>query len=205
MNRSFYPRLAKRVWPRLLPCVGVALALMVWPGWWASLPFWFASLWLLGRFRDPYREIPATPMALVSPVDGRVEAVGRVDDDYMARPALCLRLKVDWLGAYSLRSPAEGKVLDLGKLSPEPDCCGRMRIHTDEGEDVVMVLRGGRWARRGVVRVPVGERVGQGQRLGSTRGLHAVELYVHTRTRARVEAGARVRAGSDTLALLDHG
>ncbi len=204
MSQAYYPRLASRVWPRLLPCVLVAVLLMIWPGWWASIPLWIAALWLVGRFRDPYREIPSTPMALVSPVDGVVETVTRVEDCYMSRKALRLKLKVNWLGAYSLRSPAEGKVLDLGKLPPESDCCGRMRIHTDEGEDVVMVLRGGRWARRGLVRVPVGERVGQGQRLGSTRGLHAVEIYVRDRARSRVEPGARVLAGSDTLALLNH-
>ena len=199
-----YPRLASRVWPRLLPCLLAAVLLTIWLGWWAAVPLWFVAVWLVVRFRDPYREIPATPMALVSPVDGVVQSVDRVDDGYMDRKALRLRLKVNWLGAYSLRSPAEGKVQDLGRLPPESDCCGRMRIHTDEGQDVVMVLRGGRWARRGLVRVPVGERVGQGQRLGSTRGLHAVELYVHAGARARIEAGARVKAGSDTLALLNH-
>ena len=204
MSQVYYPRFSGRLWPRLLPCVLAAGLLMIWPGWWAAVPLWVVAGWLVARFFDPYREIPSTPMALVSPVDGVVESVARVNDDYINRQALKLRLGVHWFGAYSLRSPAEGKVQDLGRLPPEADCCGRMRIHTDEGHDVVMVLRGGRWARRGLVRVPVGERVGQGQRLGSTRGLHAVELYVQDRARARIEPGARVRAGSDTLALLNH-
>lgn len=204
MSKYAYSRISPRAWPRLLPCLALAVALGGWLGWWWSLPLVLLALYLVVRYRDPYREIPSTPLAVVSPVDATVLATERGRCPYLDREGLCLRLDVDRYGAYSLRSPVEGKVLDLGGAPAEESCCGRMRVETDEGDEVIVVLKGGRWGRRGVVRVPVGERVGQGQRLGSVRGVDEVRVHLHASARLKVEADTHVQAGSDILALLTH-
>ncbi|HKC98520.1 MAG TPA: phosphatidylserine decarboxylase, partial [Methylomirabilota bacterium] len=45
-----------------------------------ALPFAAAALASLGFFRDPERETPAIPGAVLSPADGKVMAVEDVDD-----------------------------------------------------------------------------------------------------------------------------
>jgi len=62
---------AREGWPFLAIAAAVSLLVtFVW-GWW-SAPFWLATLFILQFFRDPPREVPEDPSAVVSPADGRV-------------------------------------------------------------------------------------------------------------------------------------
>ena len=55
----------------LLAVILAAVLVMHFIGVMQSLLFWVCGLLLLVLFRDPDREIPSQPLAVVSPADGR--------------------------------------------------------------------------------------------------------------------------------------
>lgn len=197
-------RLAGEAWPFVFAglCLGGLGLLLPVPGGILSLLGGAVVVTALVLFRDPYREVPALPRAVVSPVDGRVTEVSiREHADESQR---VIRIRVARLGAWSFRSPVEGKVMGLPELQ---DRDGRaLWLRTDEGDDVTTALIGPRWpAWLGPrARVAVGERLAQGQRFGTRRLAVEARLTLPLRSAARVEAGQRVRAGSDSLAELVH-
>ena len=75
-----------------------------------SLVFWLITLLLLLMFRDPAREIPAVPMAIVSPADGRVISISVADDPYLLRESIHIVIHMNPYGIFTTRSPVEGKV-----------------------------------------------------------------------------------------------
>ena len=105
-----HPIIAREGWPFL----GIAVALSVGTGFifgWAwSLPFWLAALFVLQFFRDPPREVPEDPRAVVSPADGRIVAVEKARDPYLDRDALKVSVFMNVFNVHSNRSPVDGTV-----------------------------------------------------------------------------------------------
>lgn len=166
----------------------------------AALLYVLAGLCFLW-FRDPERHVPSAPLGVVSPVDGRVESIESAHDPFLNREALCLRLKVRLLGAYSLRAPIEGRIVELHGLPPGAGAGYALHLKTDEGNELELVMTARRLRRRGPV-IMIGRRLGQGQHWGSARPLRRVSLLLEPSVRLKVEPGDRVTAGSDVLALL---
>ena len=166
----------------------------------AALLYVLAALCFLW-FRDPERHVPSAPLGVVSPVDGRVESIELAHDPFLDREALCLRLKVRWLGAYSLRAPIEGRIVELHGLPPGAGAGYALNLKTDEGNELELVMTARRLRRRGPV-IMIGRRLGQGQHWGSARPLRRVALLLEPSVRLKVEPGDRVMAGTDVLALL---
>lgn len=153
-------------------------------------------------YRDPVREIPARALAVVSPADAVVEDLREAYDPYLDREAWRIEIVPRLWGAYSLRSPVEGKVKELPAPSGRSPHVGGLYLETDEADDVVVIIQGGVLRWRSPYRVPIGERVGQGQRCGSTRFVRRLELYLPVTARPRVRAGERVEGGTAVLASL---
>ncbi|HHM06480.1 MAG TPA: phosphatidylserine decarboxylase [Gammaproteobacteria bacterium] len=176
-------------------------------------PFALVAAVVLYMHRDPDREVPAAPLALVSPADGVVRFVGEVRDPYLDRNCLCVRINISLLGPLVLRSPTEGKVAQQwfhprgGAAHARVSAGGRyaVLIQTDEGDEVVLEVSGRFLAWRLRCRAVTGERLGQGQRCGYLRWRARVTLYAPGGTRAQVESGERVLAGRSVLASLVHG
>ena len=83
-----HPLIAREGWPFLAAAVAFSLGIHLSLGWAWALPFWLVSIFVLQFFRDPPREIPDDPDAILSPADGRIVAVGKVRDPYLERDAL---------------------------------------------------------------------------------------------------------------------
>lgn len=186
-----------------------ALAAHVAVGWAASLPILVLAAMVAYAYRDPEREVPATPLGVVSPADARVETVERCRDPYLERDALCIRMRMGLLDAYSTRSPVEGRVVQRW-YSAGDEGRRRERLHyalwiqTDEMDDVVLtMLRASSW-RAPRCYVHAGERVGQGQRCGMIRFGSALEVYLPLDARNVCNPGDRLRAGADLVATLTH-
>lgn len=184
------------------------LAAAVWfAGWWAALPLGGLVAALVTLFQDPWRDIPAAPLGILSPADGRVAQVTPSGPGILDREAVRITVRINNFGAYTARSPIEGKVLDprdnLSDHSRWLDVHG-MWVRSDEGDDVVVLIHGPRWLGAPRAFLGYGERVGQGQRFAFMRLARTVEIYVPANARVRVEPGQRVRAGTDSLAELRH-
>lgn len=165
----------------------------------------FVYLYLI--FRDPERAVPAVPLGVVSPVDGRVVAIGLTDSSVLGGEAQKIIMRINSLGTYTARCPVEGKIMDLSTdASPDRLAAGAsgLWVRTDAADDVVLQFNGHRFGLAPRAFLRFGERVGQGQRCAYLRLTRTAEVQLPLAARIQVEAGQRVAAGSDVLAKLPH-
>jgi phosphatidylserine decarboxylase len=189
----------------LLPVLASVLAavlVMQFAGFYASLAFWILSLLLAVIFRDPDRDVPAVPLAIVCPADGRVSSISMMHDPYLDRPAIRVVIQMNSYGVFSTRSPVDGKVLDPPNIPPGVP--HGVWLRTNEGDDIVLVMNRGRLHSTPRCYVRIGDRVGQGQRCGFIHLGGQVDLYLPESSRTLVTAGDWVQGGSDVIAKLIH-
>jgi len=158
-------------------------------------------------FRDPRRAVPAAPLGVVSPVDGRIVGVELSDKGVFHGEAHVLRIRIDALGTYTARAPVEGKVMDLRPVARENAGDYRTNalwIQTDEGDDVVLQFTGYRLGLPPKSSVGIGERLGQGQRCAQLRWTRFAEVHLPAASKILVQQGQLVMAGSDLLGKLPH-
>lgn len=197
-----YPLIAREGWLAIFLALVLALAVAHELGWW-STPLWLLVGLLLYLFRDPSREVPAEPLGVLSPADGYVVSVEQVHDSYLDRQALRVSLDMRFSGVFSLRGPVEGKLVQHWR----GDGAGReaaLWLQTDEGDDVVTVMRPGRWSWRSACYYHSGERIGQGKRCGFLLFGSRIDLLLPTRTRLAVAPGDRVLSGISVIGRLNH-
>jgi phosphatidylserine decarboxylase len=163
-------------------------------------------------FRDPEREIPADPAAVVAASDGRVLGVEtlrdeRFGDDEFLRIAVFLSV----LDVHVNRSPVAGKVVDYfvedggfaNAMTPdaEHNVAAYTVIETPSHDRVVVAQRTGLIARRIVQRAPIGALVAKGERFGLIRFGSRTDVYLPARkAEAVVAQGDHVSGGSSVIA-----
>jgi len=178
-----------------IPLLAIVLAIALWLGryhglWYALLPLVvFVLLYLV--FRDPRRVGPSVALGVLSPVDGKVLEIERVEAGDTGAPAWRVLIKVDSFGTYTARSPVEGYIKDLGKKA--------LWVQTDEGADVVLTFRGYRLGLAPKTFTLFGERLGQGQRCANLRLTRFAEVQLPAGGQVLVEAGRVVEAGIDVI------
>ena len=173
---------------------------------WALLPL-ALFVFLVLVFRDPRRPIPSSPRGVVSPVDGRVVEVTRLEGGVLQGTAHRVLLRINALGTYTARCPVEGKIMDLRTVNGDKVVdynTNALWVQTDEGIDVVLQFSGYRFglAPRSFVRF--GERIGQGQRCAYLRLTRFAEVLLPADSKVQVEPGQTVVGGSDLLAKVTH-
>lgn len=175
--------------------------LLVWPLWGVVL----ALAWL---YREPRRNVPSSPLGVISPVDGVVSRIETAYDPYLKRDSLCISLQMHWYGVYALRSITEGKIMQHWLHHPDDQHQGHLQhaiwIQTDEGDDVVVALHAGGQFRRMHCYANAGERIGQGKRCGFIPFGTTVDIYLPTKARSSLVIGDDVNGGSDLIAEFVH-
>jgi len=162
---------------------------------------------LLLVFRDPRRTIPASPLGVVSPVDGRVVNIDLADRGVLQGEAHRIQIRIDSLGTYTARAPVEGQIKDLRSVASER--MGEYRtnalwVQTDEGDDVVVQFHGYRLGLPPKSFIRFGQRVGQGQRCAYLRLTRMAEVHLPVETKILVKPGQVVLAGHDLIGKLTH-
>ncbi len=201
-----YPLIAREGWHWIALAAAIAL-LLQWQLGWFAVPLWLPVGLLLFLFRDPPRRVPASPLGVVSPVDGRVLSVDTTQDSYLERQAIRITIQMRMTDILSVRSPMEGKVLQqwAGKHDvPASDPRYAQWIQSDEEDDVLLVIVPNLRVVRPKCYVHSGERIGQGQRCGFIYFGGRVEVWVPTGSRIDVNVGNTLQAGSDIIATLVH-
>ena len=212
-QRYPHPVIAREGWPFLAIGVGVSLLIGLFVGWWWSVPFWLATLFVLQFFRDPPREVPADPRAVVSAADGRVVEVSKAQDPYVKRDALKVSVFMNVFNVHSNRSPVDGEVkktwyfggrffnaaLDKASLENERNA---LWIHTDSGAEVTCVQVAGLIARRILCYVQNKDHLKRGQRFGFIRFGSRVDVYLPLDAKPQAAVGDKVFAGETILARL---
>ena len=208
-----HPLLAREGW--LFVGIGMAFSLGIsfFLPWWWSLPFWLATLFVLQFFRDPPREVPEDPRAVVSPADGRVVEVGKARDPWLERDALKVSVFMNVFNVHSNRSPVDGVVrerwyfpgaflnaaLDKASLENERSV---LWLRTRDGHDVTCVQVAGLVARRILCYVGAGAELERGQRFGFIRFGSRVDVYLPLGAEVKTAIGDKVYAAQSVLAWL---
>ena len=202
MASGRHPYFSTAGWPPFAVLVAAAIAVWHYAGAAWSAPLWLGCLLIIYLFRDPEREVPSSPLAVVSPADGVVTVVEETRDPYLDRPAWRLVIDMHPYGVYSTRAPVEARVHEMrGAGDDRPH---GVWLRTDEGDDLVVVMHRGPLHNAPRCDVRIGERVGQGQRCGFIGLGGRVEVYLPAVSRIETRPGSRVRAGSDVIATLIH-
>jgi len=188
----------------------IAIVASWWLGGVGSI-FWCLPLLVLFLYRDPKRNVPASPLGIISPVDGEVVAVENMHDRLLNRDALCIRIKPSLLSVFTIRSVTEGKVmqywLDIDKTPTGPcvatNKCRAVWLQTDENDDIVVLMQA-HPIHQLHCRVATGERIGQGQRCGFLLFSRYVDVFLPLDTRVDIKVGEKVLGGESPIAHLIH-
>jgi len=208
-----HPIIAREGWPFLAAAVAAAVLVGWLAGGWWSVPVWIAALFVLQFFRDPPRDVPDDPHAVVSPADGRIVAVEKSRDPWLEREALKISVFMNVFNVHSNRSPVDGKVvrrwyhpgaflnaaIDKASLENERNA---LHIRTEDGTDVTCVQIAGLVARRILCYVDAGAALERGQRFGFIRFGSRVDVYLPPDAQAVAALGDKVSAAESVLARL---
>src|SRR5271156_6267003 len=187
-----------------LLAAGAIVWLAAWP---YAVPVLLLAAFMLWFFRDPERDIPAIPGAVVSPGDGKVT-------DVSASGGRGQRISI-FLSVFDVhvnRSPIEGVIRDvryqrgrflnaMNQASAEQNEQNIVRVEGD-GQAVVFKQIAGLLARRIVFHPKVGDRLERGQRVGLIKFGSRVDVLFDASAVLQVKVGDRVRGGASILAYL---
>jgi len=200
----------------LAAVAGGALGVALVAGWLWSLPLWAATAFVLQFFRDPAREAPDDPRAVLAPADGRVVSVGRARDPFLEREALKISVFMNVFDVHANRAPVDGRVMKrwyrpgaflnaaLDKAS-EANERNALWIRTPQGDDVVCVQIAGLIARRIHCYCDEGSELARGERYGFIRFGSRVDVYLPPAAQPLAALGDRVYACTSMIARLAGG
>lgn len=216
MDNSKWP--AKAVLPIAMPGVRYVVAAILVTGMFfyfgylktgsLALLFAFFVTWF---FRDPERMVPEGSDLLVSPADGKVIIVERVDRcEYMDKPCQKVSIFMNVFNVHVNRIPFSGMIekvqynpgkflnasFDKASVHNERNA---LVIRTEDGRRYVCVQIAGLIARRIVNCVKTNEHVNKGDRYGMIQFGSRLDLYLPMDFEILVSPGDKTSAGSSVI------
>jgi phosphatidylserine decarboxylase len=193
-----------------LLAAGVIGWLAAWP---YAVPLLLLAAFFLWFFRDPERQTPTVPGAIVSPGDGKVTDVSVVNSDGAPHNRISIFLSV--FDVHVNRSPISGVIREvryqrgkfLNAMSAHSADENEQNIVTveNEGRTVIFKQIAGLIARRIVFNFKVGDNVACGERVGLIKFGSRVDVLFDRDAAIQVRLGDRVKGGATVLALLPAG
>ena len=179
--------------------------------WWAVVPLLVGVGFCLWFFRDPPREVPANPRAVVSPADGRVVDVSPVQEEqFLHAPTTKVSIFMSPLDVHVNRSPVDGRITQLQHTAGKFRAAWEDKASLENERNAMVLEQGSRrylvvqiagaLARRIVCRAGVGDVLNRGDRYGVIMFGSRVDVYLPADVRPVVAKGARVVAGETVLA-----
>jgi len=166
----------------------------------AAVPLVLLLLFTLWFFRDPERETPDDPLALISPADGRI----------LVATESKISIFMNVFDVHVCRSPAAGRIEEVQHFSGQflaayKDSASehneRASIRLRQGEsELTFTLVAGLIARRIVCRLVPGQVLHAGERVGLIRFGSRVDVSPPPGFSPRVRIGDRVTAGETVIA-----
>jgi phosphatidylserine decarboxylase len=181
-------------------------------GW--SLFAWIfvaVTLFVVWFFRDPDRDIPQDEKSLISPADGKVIVIEKLEEcEYLSDPCIKVSIFMNVFNVHVNRMPFDGvvqKVLynpgkfmnasfDKASIHNERNA---LIIKTDSGVSFAVVQIAGLIARRIVNCVKEGETLKKGDRYGMIRFGSRLDLYLPHDFDVAVNIGEKTQAGSTII------
>lgn len=198
----------------LLGGLAAVAACVFWPAVIVPLVLW---IWCVSFFRDPERTIPDDPNALLSPADGTISDVTRLDHcPHLGGPAMRIGIFLSIFNVHINRAPTAGTIT---AVRPMPGKCHDARSPkaiTENASTTILLdpedsrLIGplgvkqvtGLLARHIVCRTKPGDQLATGQRYGMIKYGSRTELLLPADNDLDipVRPGQKVKAGQTVLA-----
>ena len=193
----------------------IAAVIIAWLAAWPyAIPVLLLGAFFLWFFRDPERQIPTLPGAIVSPGDGKVTDVSPVISGGTPRNRISIFLSV--FDVHVNRSPIGGVIRDvryqrgkfLNAMQANSAEENEQNIVTVEGQiegqgrTVIFKQIAGLIARRIVFDFKVGDHVACGERVGLIKFGSRVDVLFDRDAAIQVKLGDRVKGGATVLAVL---
>ena len=211
MATKLYALIARESYPTLAFVSASAIVVQATFGGFIASFLWLLLAFLFYLFRDPTQVAPPFPLAIVSPIHGKVTQHDIAYDPWLKRPAKAIVIQTGLFDVRSIYAPIEGKIVEQWSRVPncqpddsEPPHSSAYWIRTDENDDVVLVITRTSWAGPISFNRNAGERVGQGRRVGFAKLGCSARLYLPSESRLEVATGDHVVAGSSVVAKLVH-
>ncbi len=181
-----------------------------------------ALVFLFAFFRDPERPVPTEQHAVVSPADGVVSDITRLDNDpTLGGPAVRIGIFLSVFNVHVNRAPCDGRVLSVTYKKGKFVNAMRHAEASDDNESNTVVLGEpttgrpvavvkqivGLIARRIVCTAKIDDTLRRGERFGMIKFGSRTELTLAAwlEPDVRVTVGQKVRGASDVLAVLTRG
>ncbi len=173
-----------------------------------------ATIFTCAFFRDPDRVIPDRPDAVVSPADGKIIFVGKVEDSpFEPGDTLKISIFMSVFNVHVNRIPFTGRIKDIqyhpGKFfSANLDKASKKNEHnavlleTDRGKTICFVQVAGLIARRIICYISPQDQVLRGQRFGIICFGSRLDVYLPVDADVEVNIGDMVQAGTSVLGKL---
>lgn len=186
-----------------------------------DIAFWIGAiltLWCVYFFRDPKRTTPVRPGLVVSPADGVVQMIRKVDPppelEYSGPAMTRISIFMNVFDVHVNRVPTDGHIVKLhyrpGKFlnasldkASEDNERQSILMETTDGVKVAFVQIAGLVARRILCELEPGQDVRTGERFGMIRFGSRVDVYVPATLKPLVCEGQRTVAGETILADFD--
>ena len=215
MSNRIYPHpiIAREGWPIL---AGALIAVIV--SWMLDLGiitflFFVFLVFAFQFFRDPAREAPEDPRAVVSPVDGRVCKVEKCTNPETGEDAVKVSI---FMNVFQRAQPevsgcGRGRESDLYAWSFR-ECRPRQSQHRNERNAVTVRMADGRRitfiqvaglvARRIICYATIGQELARGERYGFIRFGSRVDVYLPADAEIVAQIGDKMTGVSSTIARL---
>src|SRR5580704_561449 len=175
---------------------------------WIGAVLIFLGLFVAYFFRDPERQIPADPAAIVSPADGRVMVV--VDEPIAGRPGRRISIFLAIWNVHVNRAPVAGRIEQIEYRPGRFYAAMRARASAENEQNVIHLStpRGdlvfkqiaGWVARRVVCWKKPGDQLATGERIGLIRFGSRMDVWMPEGVEILVKPGDHVAGGSSILA-----
>jgi len=163
-------------------------------------------------FRDPDRQTPDNPLAIISAADGKVlQIVEEVELNYFRERVWRISIFLSIFNVHINRIPITGRVNYLRYHSGKyiaafkedaslENAQSEIGIVNDSGKQILFKQIAGIIARRIVCNLTEGQYVTAGQRMGLIRYGSRVDIFVPLSARVLVDVGQQVRGGETVVA-----
>lgn len=198
----------------ILPSALLALLALI-AGWkWVALGLSLLTLAFAGFFRDPDRIPPEGEGLILSPADGKVVSIKKIESSGISEGGETrISVFLSPLDVHVNRSPVQGLVEEVkyqkGRFfaafreeASDDNERNELRIVDPQGQRLRVVQIAGVLARRIVCYVKPGDRLERGQKLGMIMFGSRVDLFVPKGSRVDVVQGQKVKAGLSVIGRL---
>jgi len=172
------------------------------------------TLFICYFFRDPDRVTPVLEGGIVSPADGKVIKVERLESTHFAEgPCQRVSIFMSIFNVHVNRIPCDGRITKIayypGKFfSANLDKASRLNEHnavyleTGKGQTLCFVQIAGLVARRIICRIQDGDEVARGHRFGLICFGSRLDVYLPADTQVLAAVGDVVSAGTSLIGKL---